>query len=73
MTNRIDLLGYPVDNLSTGEIIQKVSHAIKANQKTHIIAINANKLYMVRKDLLLSKILKNRRTNIISNIIFLNN
>ncbi len=58
MEKRIELLGYPVDNLSTGEIIQKVSQSIKSNHKTHIIAINANKFYQVKKDLLLSKILK---------------
>ena len=52
------MLGYPVDNLTTGEIIKKVSQAIKANRKTHIIAINANKFYQVRKDFLLSRILK---------------
>jgi N-acetylglucosaminyldiphosphoundecaprenol N-acetyl-beta-D-mannosaminyltransferase len=58
MNKRIELLGYPIDNLSTGEVIQKVSHAIKSNHKMHIIAINANKFYQVKKDLLLSKILK---------------
>lgn len=58
MNNRIELLGYPVDNLSTEEIIQKVNQAIKSNHKTHIIAINANKFYQVKKDLLLAKILK---------------
>jgi len=53
------MLGYPVDNLTTMEIIQKVRHAIKENLKTHIIAINANKFYQVRKDALLAHILKN--------------
>lgn len=53
------MLGYPVDNLTTGEIIQKVSHAIRVNHKTHIIAINANKFYQVRNNRLLANILKN--------------
>lgn len=58
MNKRIELLGYQVDNLSTGEIIQQINHAIKSNHKTHIIAINANKFYRVKNDLLLAKILK---------------
>ena len=52
-------MGYPVDNLTTQEIIQKVNDAIKLHHKTHIVAINANKFYQLRCDRLLSKILKN--------------
>lgn len=58
MQTRIELLGYPVDNLTTSEVIQKIDHSIQANIKTHIIAINANKLYQVRRDRALAEILK---------------
>ena len=58
MNKRIELLGYPVDNLSTPEIIHQVRQAIESSHKIHIIAINANKFYQGRKDQLLSQILK---------------
>ncbi len=58
MNKRIELLGYPVDSVTTSEVIQKIRQAIESHHKTHIIAINANKLYQGRKDLLLANILK---------------
>lgn len=58
MNKRIEMLGYPVDNFTTGELLQNINQAIKTETKTHIIAINANKIYQVKNDSLLAKILK---------------
>lgn len=58
MNKRIDLLGYPVDNLTTPEIIEKIRHAIQAQSKLKIIAINANKIYQARTDAHMERILK---------------
>lgn len=59
MKARIDILGYPVDNLTSNEILHRINHVIKTNGKIQIAPINANKFYQVRKDKLLAEILRN--------------
>lgn len=51
-------MGYPVDNLTSDQIIQRISQAIAGQIKTHILAINANKFYQVRQDRLLAEIMR---------------
>ncbi len=58
MNSRIEILGYPVDNLTSDQIIQRISQAIAGQIKTHILAINANKFYQVRRDRLLAEIVR---------------
>jgi len=58
MEKRIDLLGFPVDNLTTDEILDTMNETIAANKKMQIVPINANKLYQVRENKKLAHILK---------------
>jgi len=58
MENRIDFLGYPVDNLTSENLIQRICTAINLNEKLQIIPINANKVYQVKEDEILAKIIK---------------
>lgn len=58
MNDRINILGYPVDNLTTDEILDKMKETIAANKKMQIVPINANKLYQVRENKVLADILK---------------
>lgn len=51
-------MGYPVDNLTSEQIVQRISQAIAGNIKMHILAINANKFYQVRRDRLLAEIMR---------------
>ena len=55
---RIDFLNYPVDNLTSEELLRVIDDAIRENQKMQIVPMNANKIYRVREDELLSKILR---------------
>lgn len=58
MSSKIDVLGYPVDNLTSDEIIQQINEAISRRAKTHVLAINANKFYQSRTDPLLARIMR---------------
>lgn len=58
MSSKIDVLGYPVDNLTSDEIIQRIKVAINQKKKTHILAINANKFYQSRTDQRLARIMR---------------
>jgi len=51
-------LGFPVDNLTSDQVIQRISQAIANGIKTHVLAINANKFYQVRRDRLLAQIMR---------------
>ncbi len=46
MTQRIDVLGLPVDNLTMNEVIQRIDGFIKSGKPHRITVTNANKLYL---------------------------
>ncbi|MDZ7331721.1 MAG: WecB/TagA/CpsF family glycosyltransferase [candidate division KSB1 bacterium] len=58
MNRKINVLGYPVDNLTSDEIIEQITEAINRRAKTHVLAINANKFYQSRTDPLLARIMR---------------
>ena len=46
---RARLLGYPVDSLDVYEAVRRVDNFIKAGSFHHVVAINANKLWLAEK------------------------
>ncbi len=58
MNSKTNVLGYSVDNLTSDQVIRRISEAIVRNEKMHVLAINANKFYQSRKDMLLAQIMR---------------
>ena len=46
MTQRIDVLGLPVDNLTMDEVVQRIDGFIRSGKPHRITVTNANKLYL---------------------------
>lgn len=55
---RMNILGYPVDNLTMDEAVQKVDEFIASGKPHQTIVINANKVYLAHKYPELSEILR---------------
>ena len=59
MTQRIDVLGLPVDNLTMDEVVQKIDGFIKSGKPHRITVTNANKLYLMDQHPELLNIVRN--------------
>jgi N-acetylglucosaminyldiphosphoundecaprenol N-acetyl-beta-D-mannosaminyltransferase len=46
MTPRVNILGYPVDNLTMDETVQKIDQFIASGEPHQVTVINANKIYL---------------------------
>ncbi len=46
MTQRIDVLGHPVDNLTMDEVVRKIDEFIRSGKSHRITVTNANKLHL---------------------------
>ncbi len=64
-SDRIDILGCPVDNLSLEESVKRIEEFIKSGKPHQYIAINADKIVKMRKDPLLREIILNNDLNIV--------
>lgn len=57
MSDRINFLGYPVDNLTSEQLIEKIDYFVENRINCQIVPLNANKLWLAARDQKLSKIL----------------
>jgi N-acetylglucosaminyldiphosphoundecaprenol N-acetyl-beta-D-mannosaminyltransferase len=64
-TERIELLGCPIDNLSLPECISKIEEFIVSRKPHQYIAINADKIVKLHKDPSFKKILLESNLNIV--------
>jgi N-acetylglucosaminyldiphosphoundecaprenol N-acetyl-beta-D-mannosaminyltransferase len=58
MTNQIDFLGFPVSNLTGGQLLEVMGHHISNRSKCQVVPLNANKLWLATRDRRLRRILR---------------
>ena len=47
---RINFLGFPVDNLTSEQLLEKIDYFVNHGIKCQIVALNANKLWQAQRD-----------------------
>lgn len=53
--NRINFLGIPIDNLSMGDTLDKITDAIERKEQLHHVVVNAGKIVALEKDMKLKE------------------